>query len=232
MFRRSSGYRAALGIAFALCLCPPALFADTIQIKDSAADQQKGMIVSFADGTICCRDRRGFPPQEPVTRRHGNRLHRVDLHSAIANQLTANRRPGSIVPVSTKTWPQVVTSERTPPGITSNSPQGPANGSPGSSTRSTEPVVKLLPEPRHRPHLVTAARRSLSRLASKGWPTTANAWTNSGFVVKCGQRIRVTGTGSVSLGHGTTSIPSGLSDLDDNQKLKGRADRRVDSRYR
>lgn len=48
---------------------------------------------------------------------------------------------------------------------------------------------------------------------------TANGWTNSGWVVKKGQRIRIAGDGTVSLGRGQSSPPSGLASLDDNQKL-------------
>ena len=48
---------------------------------------------------------------------------------------------------------------------------------------------------------------------------TANGWTNSGWVVKKGQRIRITGTGEVLLGKGQKSSPSGLSALEDESKL-------------
>lgn len=48
---------------------------------------------------------------------------------------------------------------------------------------------------------------------------TANGWTNSGWVVKKGQRIRIVGTGEVSLGRGKTTGPSGLYDVDDKDKL-------------
>ena len=48
---------------------------------------------------------------------------------------------------------------------------------------------------------------------------TANGWTNSGWVVKKGQRIRILGTGEVSLGRGKTTGPSGLYDVDDKDKL-------------
>ena len=48
---------------------------------------------------------------------------------------------------------------------------------------------------------------------------TANGWTNSGWVVKKGQRIRITGEGEVNLGNGKRSSPAGLSDLADNDKL-------------
>jgi len=49
--------------------------------------------------------------------------------------------------------------------------------------------------------------------------STANGWTNSGWVVKKGQRIRITGSGEVSLGKGQKASPSGLAALDDGSKL-------------
>lgn len=48
---------------------------------------------------------------------------------------------------------------------------------------------------------------------------TANGWTNSGWVVRKGQRIRITGEGKVNLGRGNSSTASGLPNLNDEQKL-------------
>ncbi len=48
---------------------------------------------------------------------------------------------------------------------------------------------------------------------------TANGWTNSGWVVRKGQKIRITGSGRISLGNGRYSSPSGISTLPDSQKL-------------
>ena len=48
---------------------------------------------------------------------------------------------------------------------------------------------------------------------------TANGWTNTGWVVKKGQRIRISADGTVSLGKGRTSTPTGNADLNDVQKL-------------
>lgn len=48
---------------------------------------------------------------------------------------------------------------------------------------------------------------------------TANGWTNSGWVVRKGQRIRISGDGKVSLGRGNSSTASGLPNLNDEQKL-------------
>ncbi|MEQ1641886.1 MAG: LecA/PA-IL family lectin [Pyrinomonadaceae bacterium] len=49
--------------------------------------------------------------------------------------------------------------------------------------------------------------------------STANGWTNTGWVVKKGQRIRITGDGKVSLGKGSSSGPGGIASFEDSQKL-------------
>src|ERR1700716_415695 len=46
-----------------------------------------------------------------------------------------------------------------------------------------------------------------------------NGWTNSGLVVRKGQRLRISATGRVSLGGGRFSTPSGLLGSPDNDKL-------------
>lgn len=48
---------------------------------------------------------------------------------------------------------------------------------------------------------------------------TANGWTNAGWVVKKGQKIRIISNGRISLGNGRTSGPQGLSTLPDPNKL-------------
>ena len=46
-----------------------------------------------------------------------------------------------------------------------------------------------------------------------------NGWTNSGLVVRKGQRLRITASGRVSLGRGRFSTPGGVSNLNDGEKL-------------
>jgi len=48
---------------------------------------------------------------------------------------------------------------------------------------------------------------------------TANGWSNSGWVVKKGQKIRITGKGQVSLGNGRFASAAGINSLPDNDKL-------------
>ncbi len=49
--------------------------------------------------------------------------------------------------------------------------------------------------------------------------STANGWTNTGWVVKKGQRIRISGDGKVLLGKGKSSPPAGVPSIADEQKL-------------
>jgi hypothetical protein len=46
-----------------------------------------------------------------------------------------------------------------------------------------------------------------------------NGWTNSGLVVRKGQRLRINASGRVSLGRGRFSMPGGVSTMPDNDKL-------------
>jgi hypothetical protein len=48
---------------------------------------------------------------------------------------------------------------------------------------------------------------------------TSNGWTNTGLVVKRGQRLRINATGRVSLGAGRFATPAGLPTLPDSTKL-------------
>lgn len=48
---------------------------------------------------------------------------------------------------------------------------------------------------------------------------TSNGWTNTGLVVRRGQRIRVTAMGQVSLGNGRFSTPAGVTSIPDRDKL-------------
>lgn len=47
----------------------------------------------------------------------------------------------------------------------------------------------------------------------------ANGWTNSGLVVKRGQRLRINASGRVTLGGGRIATPAGVTGVQDNEKL-------------
>ena len=208
--------------------------ADTIRLKDGSII--KGTIVSFAEGRFVIVVGEGL-------RRRELTLSAEEVASIVfepkASDTTAKRQSSGdskIVPVSTK--PKVVVNENAPEEESPNAKNPPkvvvtdSNGTQTTQSSSTaknpaptrtdepipsKPATKANNLPSQPNRTSTAAPISLNvRVLADN---TANGWTNSGWVVKKGQRIRVTASGSVSLGKGHKSTPSGLPDLDDGDKL-------------
>lgn len=75
------------------------------------------------------------------------------------------------------------------------------------------PQVKTDPAP------VTAPIKPIEISVQVLADNTFNGWTNSGWVVKKGQRIKIIGTGRVSLGGGRYTTPDGITSLPDKDKL-------------
>ncbi len=103
----------------------------------------------------------------------------------------------------------------------------PIGDSPDRKTSDSEPTAKpaAVPakvktaEPTSRPQSTEPINPIELRVRVLA-DNTANGWTNSGWVVKKGQRIRIVAEdGTVSLGKGHNAPASGLGDLEDGQKL-------------
>ena len=93
-----------------------------------------------------------------------------------------------------------------------------------------EREIERKPEPIAPPKVSTStAKPATSSTAGKMSPiewqikvladNTGNGWTNSGWVVKKGQRVRISGDGTISLGKNRKSTASGVSEYEDTQKL-------------
>lgn len=101
-----------------------------------------------------------------------------------------------------------------------------ANEDPSTSSPTYQP-------PRSNPSNVSTvpASRPTNNSPSSGAPAfftikvpvradnTNNGWTNTGLVVRKGQRLRISATGRISLGGGRFSTPAGLATTPDNDKL-------------
>lgn len=62
---------------------------------------------------------------------------------------------------------------------------------------------------------------------------TNNGWTNTGLVVRQGQRLRISATGRVSLGGGRFSTPSGITGSADNEEVDAHGSNRgINRSYR
>ena len=91
-------------------------------------------------------------------------------------------------------------------------PLPPPKSSPPAKNPTTQPKVSS-------PAKSTAGADPIELNIKVLADNTANGWTNSGWVVKKGQRIHITADGQVSLGKGKMSSSSGLPDLADDGKL-------------
>jgi hypothetical protein len=229
MIRKKSTLRAVMSFV-AIFVLSFSVLADTIRLRDGSII--KGTIVSFADGRFTVSIGEGARRRELSLAADEIASIEFEPHSP-ANSTSAriNQPAGDsrILPVSTKAPPKVEVTDNIKPApkvqVTDNTrtvsqnqpPQQPRIDPPANTT--TKPAIKTVPQTRPQtnasPNTASPVGLNVKVLADN----TANGWTNSGFVVKKGQRIRVTGSGSVSLGKGHTTTASGLPDLDDPGKL-------------
>ena len=164
--------------------------ADTIHLKDGGII--KGHIVSFTNGSFVVEIGDGSHRRQLTFSSAEIQSITFDSQASPASQTNRNASytPPTYTPPEVK--PEVKPS--TPPVIVQSAPKS----IPAKTAESTKPVTLNVS--------VAADNRS-------------NGWTNSGWVVKKGQHIRITGDGTISLGKGQSCSPSGLPNLQDDQKL-------------
>jgi hypothetical protein len=104
------------------------------------------------------------------------------------------------------------------PAATDDSSMARNNPPPVNNNRNTvsDPPVT---EPRSEPVGSSAAPTFFTIKVGVRADASNNGWTNSGLVVRKGQRIRISASGRVSLGRGRFSMPGGLATVSDNDKL-------------
>ncbi|MEP6848731.1 MAG: LecA/PA-IL family lectin [Acidobacteriota bacterium] len=183
------------------------IFADTIRLKDGSII--KGKIMRFTGGVFSVQIGDGSRKREMTF--SADEIESIQFDAPdLRPTAEARDKPSNIINVSTapSNPPKVITTDSTKSAIK-------------NSTASEDPPVGKKPVGTPKTPIQTPASKSqpielnLKVLADN----TSNGWTNSGWVVRKGQRIRISGDGSVSLGKGQKSSPSGLPDLADEQKL-------------
>jgi len=113
-----------------------------------------------------------------------------------------------------------------------NSTSGNSSSIDDSSARNNAPPIMSRPSnPTTPPDNTTSSRSIETTPVSSATPTfftikvgvradnANNGWTNSGLVVRKGQRLRISASGRVSLGRGRFSTPGGLNNILDQDKL-------------
>jgi hypothetical protein len=182
-----------------------AAFADTLRLKDGSII--KGRIVSFGGGKFVVAVGDGSRQRQMTFT--ADEVESIQFDAVAAkSESTATKDPQFI---QTKSAPRVITSDTT---IASNSKTTPAIIPPQPKTVEPKAVPTQIMEPA-KPTGAKPIEVSVKVLADN----TSNGWTNSGWVVRKGQKIRIIGGGNISLGKGKSTNPSGLYDIEDPAKL-------------
>ena len=190
-------------VALVLALFVPTL-ADTIRLKDG--NVIRGQVIGFRDQQFTVLVGSGAQGRRSRTIVYIEDVESIEFDSAttaaaagLANddgQTTSNPAPTYTPPRPT---PTPVDTTRVPPRTT---PQ---------SAPSTSPTFFTIK--------VGVNARQCAVPAVRGEVCAPNGWTNSGLVVRKGQRLRISSTGRVSLGGGRFSTPAGMAGSPDSEKL-------------
>ncbi len=194
-------------------------FADTIRLKNGSVI--KGKIVGFTGGNFTVSIGEGNRQKQMIF--SADEIESIQFDTPqnpasnvnVSNQ-TAVKNPNSTVitvgqnsrnPDDPVVVPKVVTTDNTKPTNT------PAN-TPTNIPTNTKPIPSVTV-----PSTTANTSKPIELNVQVLADNTANGWTNSGWVVRKGQRIRIVGDGRVSLGNGRFTTASGISSLPDNDKL-------------
>ena len=235
MFKLSTFTRIVLSLAL-LFTFSLAAFADTIRLKDGSV--VKGRVIGFKDGKFI------------VIIGEGTRERQMSFYADEVEKIEFEAPAVSIPASNTSTSNPRVTVTNTPVSSNSNSSANSSGNSNGNLANNPNVIVvgrnrnttpdntnantsmnsnKSVPiKPAN--SNVSSGGDTLGGSTSRTKPitvnvkvladNTANGWTNSGWVVKKGQRIRITGSGRISLGGGRFATPEGVASITDASKLK------------
>jgi hypothetical protein len=185
----SKTFRLLLALTLLLSTAAP-LLADTIRLKDGSVI--RGQVIGFKDQQFTILiggNARG--------RRGQTTVYVEDVESIEFDANTSNN-PNT----------EDLTAQNNPPAMRPTN----SNNQPDNTISNTRP---LDPQPTSSSAPPTFFTIKVGVRADNA----NNGWTNSGLVVRKGQRLRISASGRVSLGRGRFSTPGGLSGISDQDKL-------------
>lgn len=238
MFLKSKVYRLALACFLVLSMVSLG-FADTIRLKDGSII--KGKIISFGEGKFTIVIGEGSRQRQmnffadevesiefdsvPLQVSNNNKTTLPTYTNTSINK-PENKNNTVIIPGQTETKPtpqpsptsskSVIITDRTTQPTTTNSNQSSTNPTTVTPTVTNNPTYT-----NNTPNTVKTDTQTKPIMLNVKVlaDNTANGWSNSGWVVKKGQKIRITGKGQVSLGNGRFSSSAGIGSLPDKDKL-------------
>lgn len=211
MFLKSRIFRAIsiFCIIFSMTLLT---FADTIRLKDGSII--KGKIVGFTGGkfTVLIDD----GSRQKTLNFTAEEIESITFDSTsmpVSNTEPLERTPPTIKTEGNST---IITVGQKNPQNTGNSNGNttipPIDTTPTDINNSDEPTNEV-------PNSTVITTKPITIKIPVLADDTANGWTNSGWVVRKGQKIKIKGSGRVALGNGRYATPNGISTLPDENKL-------------
>ena len=183
-------FRLLLSTLLLVSISTPML-ADTIRLKDGSVI--RGQVIGFKDQQFTI-----LIGGNAKGRRGQTTVYVEDVESIEFDSTGGNTSGSSSIDDST-------TARNNPPPM--SRPSSPVNQPDNNRTTDTTPASSSSP-----PTFFTIKVGVRADNANNGW-------TNSGLVVRKGQRLRISASGRVSLGRGRFSTPGGLNTIPDGDKL-------------
>ena len=186
--------RPFFALTLILALFAPVL-ADTIRLKDGSVI--KGQVIGFKDQQFTILIGSGAQGRRSRTLIYVEDIESIEFDAATTSAAStlANEPIASDTSVP-ETQP-----------VRSNPPRNTGATQPVSNAGPTFFTIKIGVHAKQCPPQNTAE------------PCAPNGWTNTGLVVRRGQRLRISSTGRVSLGGGRFATPAGLPGVADSDKL-------------
>ena len=184
--------RFLLAFALLIALVTP-LFADTIKLKDGSVI--RGQVIGFKDQQFTILIGGNSKGRRGQTTVYVEDVESIEFDSTAGSAIsqvddTSNRNNES-----------------------ASQPSRPAPQNNQSDSSSSNPRLGDAPAPLSAPPTFFTIKVGVRADSSN------NGWTNSGLVVRKGQRLKITASGRVSLGRSRFSTPGGIPTIVDNEKL-------------
>jgi hypothetical protein len=194
-----------LATALVLCLSLPGL-ADTIRLKDGSVI--RGQVIGFGNQQFTVLVGTG-------TR---GRRSRITLYMEDVDSIEFDSFAGGATSAGSDTSGD----DNTSAAANTESPRvdsSQAGARPQSSTTKTAGRASAPQQTTPRPGAPSSSPTFFQINTRVRGDATTNGWTNTGLVVRQGQRLRISATGRVLLGGGRVATPAGLTGVPDNEKL-------------
>lgn len=215
--------RMLFALSLALVLAASAL-ADTIRLKDGQVI--RGQIVSFRDQQFTVLIGSGAGGRRSRVTVYIDDIDSIEFDSAAGVAGQADPPTGDTYTPPAESARTQTPTQTTPPRANT---QRPTLGNDGGTSNSGNTTPGNTNAGRTNTGASTPASTQPSNAGGQSpfFPvrvrvradSTANGWTDSGLMVRKGQKLRISATGRVSLGEGRFSTPTGLPRVVDTEKL-------------